>query len=174
MVDIAEGIIGRFSVNLTDLIRILGFINGNKGKFEVWQGYTTSANVLPGIPLIRGTGGAASDASKCTETGANSEVAFSIAEADREQVDLNSDTYASGDLIPILPMMANPGMIFQGWVLDTDGNKNPDTVYDAGANGFAIADYANKCYAAQMYYVADTNATAQHLILYLLTGGAGG
>lgn len=177
MVDIVGSYSTMFQVDLYEYIRRMGFINGNKGKFEIWEGITDSANIYPGMPLLRGTTGAAADGDHVVETGANAEVAFAIAEVDWEQLAKSSSLaqkYDSGDLIPILPMPFNPGMIFQGWVLDTDGNKNPDTQYDAGAGGFAIADLANKAYAGQLNYVADIDETEQHLMLYLLSGGHGG
>ena len=67
-------------------------------------------------------------------------------------------------------------MVFQGWVLDTAGGGDgpPDALYDAGAVGFAGADYENRCYAAQMYFVADIEETPQHLVLYALGLGFGG
>ena len=93
---------------------------------------------------------------------------------DKNQINDITDEYAAGDLIPILPWHSNAGFVFQGWVLDTDGDKGPDSQYDMGAVGFAPADLANKVYAQQMYFVSDTNATPAHLVLYAALSGAGG
>ena len=174
MVTVASTEATKYTVDISKHILMKGFINGNWGEgFIVWL-ETSTAAVAPGFPLVRGVIGNAADSSLCTESGANDEVGFGVAEFDQNQIGDAEDTYASGDLIPVLPYAQNAGMIFQGWVLDTNGNKVPDTQYDHGAAGFAVADFANKGYAAQWNYVADTGATAQHLILYLLTGGHGG
>ena len=174
MVTIASTEATKYVVDTGKHIGMKGLINGNWGEFFVVWLYTTSANIYPGSPLIRGVGGAASDADKATETGANSEVSFGVPEWDPNQTANAATKYASGDLIPVLPFAQNPGMIFQGWVLDTNGNKNPDVLYEAGVAGFDVGDMAVKVYAAQWNYVADTGAVAQHLILYSLTGGHGG
>lgn len=174
MVTVASLESTKYVVDTAKHIGYKGFINGNWGEFFVVWLYTTSANIYPGSPCIRGVAGAASDADKLTETGANSEVAFGTPEFDPDQLATAATKYASGDLVPVLPFAQNPGMIHQAWVLDTNGNKNPDTQYDAGAAGYDVADYANKSYVAQWNYVADTASTAQHLICYVLTGGHGG
>lgn len=174
MVTIAALESEKYVVDTSKHIGMKGFINGNWGEFFVVWLYTTTANIYPGSPIIRGTGGAASDADKCTETAANSEVAFGTPEWDPNQVATAATKYASGDLVPVLPFAQNPGMIHQFWCLDTNGNKNPDTQYDGGAAGYDIADFANKSYVGQWNYVADTGAVAQHLIGYVLCGGHGG
>jgi hypothetical protein len=164
----------KYVVDTGKHIGMKGLINGNWGEFFVVWLYTTTANIYPGAPVIRGALGAAADADKITEPAGNAESCFGVPEFDPDQLATAATKYASGDLAPVLPFAQNPGMIFQGWVLDTNGNKIPDTQYDAGAAGFDVADYANKSYAGQWNYVADTGAVAQHLILYVLTGGHGG
>jgi len=174
MVTIASTEATKYTVDIQKHVLLKGLINGNWGEgFIVWL-ETTTANILPGSLVIRGVVGNAADSSLCTESAGNSEVVFGTPELDPNQITILTDTYDSGDLIPVLPYAQNPGMIHQGYVLDTNGNKNPDTQYDAGAIGFDVADFANKGYAAQWNYVADTAAAAQHLIMYLLTGGHGG
>ena len=55
------------------------------------------------------------------------------------------------------------------------GNWNAKAPCDAGNAGvFETGDYANKIYAFSLYYVADTAAAAQRLVLRAAPGGHGG
>lgn len=173
MVSIRDAIADRFAVNTKKHILLKGYVNGNWGEGNVeWLIEATGDAQKPGEPTIRTTTVGGENYS--VDSTANSEIAYGVVEWDPNQIAGITSEYTAGDLIPVLPFFNNPGMVFQGWVLDTDGNKGPDTVYDCGAVGFAIADYANRSYAAQMYYVADTNAVAQHLVLYAIAHGFGG
>jgi len=174
MVTIAALESEKYVVDTGKHIGYKGFINGNWGEFFVVWLYTTTANIYPGSPVIRGATSAAADADMCTETAADSEIAFGTPEWDPNQIPTAATKYASGDLVPVLPFAQNPGMIHQAWVLDTNGNKIPDTAYDTGAAGWDVADWGNRAYVAQWNYVADTGAVAQHLICYNLATGSGG
>lgn len=173
MVDVKQGIATRFPVNLRTHIGLKGYINGNYGEFTIeWLKVAAADAQAPGEPIIRTTTVGGEDFS--VDAVGNDELGYGVVEMDKNQIDIITDEYAAGDLIPILPWHSNSGMIFQGWVLDTDGDKGPDHYYDYGAVGFSIADLANKVYAQQLYFVADTGAVPQHLVLYASVGGPGG
>ena len=165
MVDVKQGIATRFVINLRTHIGLKGYINGNYGEFTVgWLKVEASDAQTPGEPIIRTTTVGGEDIA--VDAAGNDELGYGVVELDKNQIDDITVSYAAEDLIPVLPWHSNKGMIFQGWVLDTDGDKGPDTLLDYGAVGFAIADMANRVYAALMYFVADTNSTPKHLVLY--------
>ena len=173
MVDLKEGIATRFVVNLRTHIGLKGYINGNYGEFSIaWLKVTSGDAQAPGEPIIRTATVGGEDES--VDTTATTEICYGVVELDKNQINVITDEYDAGDLIPILPWHSNAGMVFQGWVLDTNGDKGPDVAYEIGAVGFAVADHATKQYAQQMYFVADTGATPQHLVLYASLSGAGG
>ena len=173
MVLLKEGMATRYAVNLRTHIGLKGYINGNYGEFSVnWLKVTSGDAQAPGEPIIRTATVGGEDES--VDAVGNDEVGYGVVELDRNQLNIITDEYAAGDLIPILPWHSNAGMVFQGWVLDTNGDTGPDVQYDMGAVGFAVADMANRVYACQMYFVADTGASPQHLVLYALLSGQGG
>jgi len=173
MVDIAEDDSELYPADTSKRIALKGYVKGNEGNFNVEYYKTTSANIKPGMLLIRATG--ADGERSVTECGANSELGYGVAEWDKTQVATQDTAYASGDLIPVLPLHKNAGMIFQGYVSDTNGNWDADHYLDAGANGsFLTADLANKVYARNLYYVADTAEAAQLIVMYVAPGGMGG
>lgn len=172
MVTLADTIQDRITVDTSKHIGRKGFINGNWGEFYVvWKKVASGDAMYPGEPVIRSSGDGGGD--EIADATANHELGYGVVEWDPNQIANAATEYSAGDLVPVLPWHGNPGMIFQGWVLDTNGNKAADTGYDYGNAGFDVADYANRMYAQQMYYVADTDATPQHLILYAI-GGHGG
>ena len=101
---------------------------------------TTSANIHPGMGLIRATG-AAGEAS-CTEHGNDSPMVYAIAEFDPKQIADCSVTYASGDLIPVLPLHLNIGLEMRN-ILFTDPTgvievDSPLFAEAAGSWGIAV------------------------------------
>ena len=173
MVLLKEGIATRFAVNLRTHIGLKGYINGNYGEFSIaWLKVAAGDAQAPGEPILR-TATVGGEDESVDSTGAT-EICFGVVELDKNQINIITDEYAAGDLIPILPWHSNAGMVFQGWVLDTNGDKGPDVNYTDGAVGFSVADHSVKQYAQQMYFVADTGAVPQHLVLYAALSGAGG
>jgi hypothetical protein len=173
MVTLAEGQATRYKVSTRSHILLKGFINGNWGEGNIeWLKVAAGDAQQSGEPIIRTTTVGGEDFS--VDGTANTELGYGVTEWDPNQVADTDTEYAAGDLIPVLPFHMNTGMIFQGEVNDTDGDKGPDTVLDIGGVFFAIADYANRSYAALKYFVADTDATQQKLVLYALAGGFGG
>lgn len=169
MVTLAEGQAIRYAIDLKKHILLKGYINGNWGEGSIeWLKVAASDAQAPGEPIIRTTTVGGEDFA--VDATANTELGYGVDEWDPNQLADITAEYAAGDLIPVLPFHSNNGMIFQGWHLDTDGDKGPDTAYDCGAVGFAIADLANRVYARQKYFVADTNATPGHIVLYESNG----
>ena len=173
MVNLREIQSTRYTVSANKHILMKGYVNGNWGEGNIdWLIVASGDAQQPGEPIIRTTTvGGEAYAVDCT---ANSELGYGVVEWDPNQIATADTEYAAGDLIPVLPFHANRGMIFQGEVDDTNGNKGPDTVLDAGNACFTIADYANRSYSALLYFVADTDATQQKLIMYESAGGFGG
>ena len=173
MVLLKEGIATRFAVNLRTHIGLKGYINGNYGEFTInWLKVASGDAQAPGEPIIRTTTVGGEDFS--VDAVGNDELGYGVVELDKNQINIITDEYAAGDLIPVLPWHGNAGFVFQGWVLDTDGDKGPDAQYDMGAVGFSPADLANKVYAQQMYFLADTGGTPAHQVLYASIHGTGG
>lgn len=177
MVTLAEEFETLYPVDPNKQLFLKGFVSGNFGMFNRHWFNTTSANIIAGMGLLRATAGAEHTV---TEWGANCEVGYGVAGWDKAQVARDGANkyhcaYASADLIPVYPFAENPGAIFQGYVSDTNGAWNADHYLDAGATGsFLTADMANKVYARVLYYIADTEETAQLVVMYVAPGGMGG
>ena len=176
MVTVATATDELYPVDNDKPIAIKGFVNGNWGSFNRHWLNVNDGDEVPGSGMIRATGTSGEDT--VDMWGANTELGYAILGYDRTvlaQTWTSSVVYASSDIAPVYPFNENPGMYFQGVVGDTDGANNADNQYDAGATGFfADADLANRVYANQLYYVADTEAATQLIMLYVAAGGQGG
>ncbi len=89
---------------------VKGFISGmspDKNPNVRWF-KTSSPNIKPGMGVIR-VADATGDYT-ITEHGAESKMTFGIAEFDPKQIANNGIAYASGDLIPVLPLHLNLGL----------------------------------------------------------------
>ncbi len=82
---------------------------------------TTSANIKPGMGVIRGTG--AGGEATATEAGSSSAMVYAIAEFDPKQIANNGIAYGSGDLIPVLPLHLNLGVEMRNIRID-DASAN--------------------------------------------------
>jgi len=167
MVTLAEELDTLYPIDTSKMIFLKGYVNGNYGEFNRHWLNTTSANICPGMGLLRATSGAEHT---CTEWAQHCVVGYGVAGWDRTQLAAQTNNYASADLIPVYPFRSNPGAIFQGNVEDNGGNCDADTVFDAGAvgvfepSGFDFVDYAQL-----LYYNADTGASYdENLIFYIL------
>ena len=171
MVTLAEELNALYPISTKLNIFLKGYMNGNYGEFNRHWFNTTSANICPGMGLLRATGGAEHTV---TEWGQACIVGYGVSGWDRTQLTAQTDNYASGDLIPVYPFAENSGAIFQGYVADTNGNWAGDGPCDAGATGgFLTGDLANRIYARSLYYIADTTQTAQLVVLYMAQGMGG-
>lgn len=176
MVTVAEATDTLYPVDNNKPIPRKGFVHGNHGEFNRHWLNVTDGDEIPGCGVIRTTGASGEDT--VDMWGANTELGYGVLGHDRTQLAAtwtSSVVYAATDIAPVYPFAENPGMIFQGYVSDTNGNWNVDHYLDAGAAGsFLTADLANKVYARNLYYVADTDATAQLIMMYVAMGGMGG
>lgn len=175
MVTVATALDELYPVDNDAPIAVKGFVSGNYGSFNRHWFNVNDGDEVPGSGMIQATGASGEDT--VDMWGANTELGYGILGYDRTtlaQTWTNSIVYASTDIAPVYPFAENPGMYFQGRNADTDGNNDVNNPYDAGATGyFADGDYANRIYARGLYYVADTTATAQLLMMYVAQGMGG-
>jgi hypothetical protein len=154
-------------------IPLKGFVSGNYGSFNRHWLKANDGDEYPACGYIHAAGASGEDMANLW--GQNAEDGQGVLGWDKTQIATNETTYTANDLIPCYPFAENPGMYFQGRVADTNGNWNAGGPIDAGAAGvFETGDYANKIYAFALYYIADTTATAQNLVMKVATGGHGG
>jgi hypothetical protein len=129
--------------------------------------YTTSANIKPGMPVIRGTGSGGE--ATATETSGGEKLGYGIAEWDELQIASCDVAYASGDLIPVIPFEGNQGLVCRNIVLIDPNQAMPtDTPLTVGASGFALGASIDKYYMAMEHYIADPGANTR-VVAYIST-----
>lgn len=172
MVTIADDFSDLYPVDTSHAIVYKGFINGNYGNYNRHWLLAADGDEVPGRGVQLHTG---ADGERTADLwGANDEEGYGVVGWDRSQISTQSSTYDTGDAIPVYPFAENPGMIFQGYVADTDGAWNAGNQLDAAASGgFADADLANRVYSYNLYYVADTAAAAQLIVMQQYSGAGG-
>lgn len=171
MVTLAEELSTLYPVDNNKPIFLKGFISGNYGEFNRHWLNTTSANIKPGMGLLRATAGAEHT---CTEWAQHCILGYGVSGFDKSQVKTQQTAYGSGDLIPVYPFNSNPGAYFQGYITDSAAIVDADAIFDAGAVGVFEGSGADfRDYAALLYYNADTGAAYDNvLVFYVLLGGA--
>ena len=166
MVTLAEEFETLYPISTTKPIFLKGFMNGNYGEFNRHWFNTTSANICPGMGLLRATAGAEHTV---TEWGQACIVGYGVSGWDRAQLAAQTTNYGTADLIPVYPFAENAGAIFQGNVEDSGANVDADGAWDAGAVGVfepSGADFVD--YASLLYYVLDTGAAYdENLVFYI-------
>ena len=166
MVTLAEEFVTLYPISTKQDIFYKGYMNGNYGEFNRHWFNTTSANVTPGMGLLRATGGAEHTV---TEWAQHAVVGYGVAGWDRAQLTLQTTAYGSADLIPVYPFNSNAGAIFQGQVEDSGGNVDADSSWDPGTAGVfepSGSDFVD--YARLLYYVTDTSASYdENLVFYV-------
>lgn len=126
---------------------------------------TTTATVKPGMPVIRGTG--AGGEGTCTGAGGSSIVVFGIAEWDPKQIANCNTTYASGDLIPVIPIYGNEGCILRNLhITDPNGAIPPDTGFQSGDHVFVVGDATGMILIRNLTYIADAS-NPSYLVAYI-------
>lgn len=127
---------------------------------------TSSANIMPGCLLIHATG-AAGEAT-VTESSAESNMIMGIAELDRKQVADCSVKYASGDLIPYIPIAGHEGFKLRNvFLTDPSADIEPDSGLIAGAVGACVVDDGtDTIYLMSEYFVADAD-NAIRIVAYI-------
>lgn len=173
MVTVATALDELYPVDLTQNIELRGFINGNYGSYERDWFKASSGNIAPGYGVFLAAGASGEDT--CTEWGAAANDGYGVAGWDRAQLALQTTKHTTADLVPVFGNAENPGMYFQGYCVDTNGNWDANLYLHAGAGGgFLTGDLATKIYANNLYYVADTAAAAQLIVMKVAAGGQGG
>ena len=169
---ISEELNTLYPADINKQIFLKGFIAGNYGMFTRHWLNTTSANIKPGMGLLRATAGAEHT---CTEWAQHCELGYGVSGWDRAQIATQQTAYASADLIPVYPFASNPGAIFQAYWTDTAAAVNADGPADAGGVGvFETGDYDHRLYARMLYYVADTGASYDKCLVMYIAQGMGG
>ena len=117
---------------------------------------TSSATVKPGMPVIRGT--AAGGEGTCAPSAGTSILVFGISEWDPKQI-LNCNTaYASGDLIPVIPIYGNEGVICRNLhITDPNGDIAADVGFQSGAALFVIGDATGMILVRSLTFIADAS-----------------
>ena len=173
MVTVAESLATLYPANTKENIEMKGSISGNYGSYNRHWGKAADGDEKPGHGFIHKTGAAGEDSVDLWAQ--NTENGVGVLGWDRTQLATIGTAHAAADPVPYFKFTENPGMIFQGQVADTNGNWNATAPIDAGAAGvFETGDYANKIYTFSLYYIADTAAAAQLLVMQVATGGHGG
>lgn len=172
MVTIAEEFNILYPADITKPIFLKGFVYGNHGMFNRHWFNTTSANIKPGMGVLRATGGAEHTV---TEWGQHCLVGYGVPGWDRTQIATQQTTYAQYDLIPVYPFAGNPGAIFQAYWTDSAAAISADAPADAGASGvFETADEAYPVHARMLYYIGDTGANYDKCLVMYIAQGSGG
>ena len=121
---------------------------------------TTTGNIKPGMPVIRGT--TVGISSSCAEAGGTSILVYGIAEWDEKQIADCDTTYASGDVIPVIPIFGNEG----AWVRNlhiTDPNTDivPDQGWQSGNAVWVVGDATGAIYIRALFFIADADNPTQ-------------
>ncbi|GAG40762.1 unnamed protein product, partial [marine sediment metagenome] len=117
---------------------------------------TTSGNITPGMIVKRGTG--AGGEGTCTENGTQEHMGYGITELDKKQITLCTDTYASGDLIPVIPFIGNEGTICRNLLITDPSAAIPaDAPFesDAGGKGEVSGEDIDTVYYRSEHHIAD-------------------
>lgn len=164
MVTLAEEFETLYPISIKQDIALKGYMNGNYGEFNRHWFNTTSANITPGMGVLRAVAGAEHTV---TEWAQACIVGYGFVGWDRAQITLQTTPYAQYDLIPVYPFASNAGAIFQGQTEDNGGNTDADLAFDAGTAGVfepSGSDFVD--YASLLYYVTDTGAAYDENLVY--------
>ena len=173
MVTVAESLATLYPADTKHNIEMKGFISGNYGSYNRHWGKAADGDEKPGHGFIYATGAAGEDTVNLWSQ--NAENGVGVLGWDRTQLATIATAHAAADPVPYFDFAENPGMIFQGQVADTGADWDAIAPIDAGNAGvFETGDYANKIYAFSVYFIADTAAAAQLLVMRVATGGHGG
>lgn len=173
MVTVAESLDTLYPADTSHNIEYKGFISGNYGSYNRHWAKAADGDEKPGHGFLYKTGASGEDSVDLWAQ--NEENGQGVMGWDRTQLATIATAHAAADPVPYFLFAENPGMLFQGQVADTNGNWNAGAPIDAGAAGvFETGDYANKIYTFTAYYIADTGASAQLLVMRVATGGHGG
>ena len=173
MVTVAEALDTLYPADTKHNIEYKGFISGNYGSYNRHWGKAADGDEYPGTGFLYKT--AASGEDSVNLWSQNVENGVGVLGWDRTQLTTIATVHAAADPVPYFIFSENPGMMFQGHVADTGADWDTGAPIDAGNAGvFETGDYANKIYTFSVYFIADTAAAAQLLVMRVATGGHGG
>lgn len=173
MVTVAESLSTLYPADTSHNIEMRGFISGNYGNYNRHWHKAADGDEKPGHGVIHASGAAGEDTINLWSQHALD--GYGVCGWDRTQLATIATVHTAADPVPVFPFDENPGMIYQGHVADTNGNWNAKAPIDAGNAGvFETGDYSVKIYAFSLYYIADTAAAAQLLVMRVAPGGQGG
>ena len=112
----------------------------------------------PGMGVIRGT--TAGGEGTCTPTdGPGDELVYGISELDQKQIANCLGVYTNGDLIPVITIEGNDGLILRNiFIQDPSADIEADKAFAAGlAGGFCVSPGTGRVYVRSEYFVADAD-----------------
>lgn len=165
MVDILEaGAETTGKINNNILRHVFAWSPHNHPPRYVWL-KTSAATVKPGMPLIRGTG--AGGEGTCTGAAGSSIMVYAISEWDPNQIANCNTTYASGDLIPCIPLHGNEGTILRNiHITDPNAAIPADTQWQAGNHLCVVSDATGRDILRNLTYIADASDPT-YLVCYI-------
>ena len=165
MVDVNEsGAETTGSIENNILRKVFAWSPHNHPPRYIWL-KTAAGTVKPGMPIIRGTG--AGGEGTCTTTAGTSKVVFGISEWDPLQIANCNTTYATGDLIPVIPLAGNSGVICRNLhITDPNAAIPADTPFQAGAALFVVGDDTGQDLVRTWTYIADAS-NPSYLVAYI-------
>ncbi|GAF69491.1 unnamed protein product, partial [marine sediment metagenome] len=93
---------------------------GAKKPKIVWL-KASEASITPGMGVYRGGASVADVSGRAYKSGAGNDEGYGIVELDKKQISLCTDTYTSGDLIPVLPFNGNEGLVCRNVFITNPG-----------------------------------------------------
>ena len=146
---------GTFLVENDVKRHVFGWSPRNVKPRIVWL-KTTAATVKPGMPVIRGT--TVGISRTCTGAAGTSILVYGISELDKKQIADCSCTYDTGDLIPVIPIYGNEGVILRNLhITDPNGDIPPDQGWQSGNHVFTVGDGTGAIYIRAEHFVADAD-----------------
>jgi len=165
MVDIWESGAEATTNIQNDILRhVFAWSPRNAPPRMVWL-KTSAATVKPGMAVIRGTG--AGGEGTCTGAAGSSDMVFGISEWDPLQIANCNTTYASGDLIPVIPIYGNEGVILRNiHITDPAAAIPADTAFQADNHVCVVADDTGVNILRAWCQIADTS-NPTYLVAYI-------
>jgi len=153
----------------------LNIINDVKKSVFAWSPHnhipryvwlkTSAATVKPGMPVIRGT--TAGGEGTCTGAAGSSILVYGFSELDKTQVADCSVAYATGDLIPVIPLWGNAGVILRNLhITDPSADIPPDQGWQSGNHLCTVGDGTGMIIVRSQQFIADADDPS-YLVAYI-------
>lgn len=165
MVDILESGAETTTFIKNDILRhVFAWSPHNHPPRYVWL-KTSAATVKPGMPVIRGTG--AGGEGTCTGSAGTSHMVYAISEWDPKQIANCNTTYASGDLIPVIPLFGNEGTIVRNiHITDPNAAIPADSWFQADNHLCVVSDGTGMDILKCLTYIAD-GSNPTYIVAYI-------